>query len=210
MAIDQDDDSWDDIKDAIESYLDEQANVNAATSHSYLGDQDMIDLDDAGYEDQPALKTATFGDEFAVDSDILVSPHWYGELNLKKPKNVVEKWSEASTKDGRRADHALVMWLEKNGYEYVNQLSGDWPGGQEAEIDVDGLIQHVAKEQEVSTEDVETILYDEFNVSRGQMIYWSSSDGSIDTYAKPKEGEDTDFKPMKKSKVSQLKNKLLR
>lgn len=186
----------DDIRDAIERELDRMANQSAAQGRSHLDDQTMIDLDEKGYDDQSALYMAWFGGEFAVDSDILVSPPWYDLLDLKKPERGAQVWSEAETKEGGRADFALIDWARKNGYEPIGEMGGDWPGGIEAEIQVDFVVDAVRRETGASPTRILRVMRKEFEDS-GRFdndppygyIYWSSSDGEIEMYAKPREGE---------------------
>jgi len=202
MAIEEDSDEWSEVKWEIEAYLDRHANLDAAAGHSHLGDQDMIDLDEMGYDDQEAFKTATFGYEFGVNSDILVNPHWYDVLKLKKPKHKgAELWMEATTKDGDTAAYAFESWLTKNGYEVVDRLSGDSPSRVEAEIQIDHLLSYVAEDQEVSEEDVDRVLRAEFSDwIMHDNVYWLSSSGEIETFAKPRESMAKPTKRKRKKK----------
>jgi hypothetical protein len=119
----------------------------------------------------------------------------------------------ASTKDDRRADHALEVWAQKNGYEKVKRLGGAWPGGKEAELSVESVADAVVNESQGSITEAEVLKA--FREGSRQweptdeMVYWGSSDGDITMYAKPKE-DVTGKHIKKKSNVSQLKNKLLR
>jgi hypothetical protein len=185
-------DDYDEIKSDIDGYINTQANLDAAAGHSYLGDQDMLDLEDLGYEDQSAVKVATFGNwDTAINSDVLVSPGWYEILDLKPSKHP-QLWSEAETKDGYNAGYGMVRWLEDNGFERIDRLSGAWPGGSEMEIPGDAIVEGVVLDGKWSDPQVEFVYNREYEGAR--YVYWTSDSGDIDTYAKPlEEREDNPF-----------------
>lgn len=186
-----DEDKADAIKSAIEDVLNEKANQRSAESHSTMFDEDYSTLEEEGYDPEAEpWKIAEFGYETAVDGDLLVSPHWYGLLNLEKGRGV-ETWREAKVRGKQEnAISALYGWLRSEGYEEVPALGGDWPGGQEEELDTESVIERVIQtladdDVVVTEEQVEKVLEDEFNA--GNEVYWGSGNGDIEMWAKPKQ-----------------------
>lgn len=182
-------DDGDVIKDAVEALLNTLANDNAAVSLSYPHDDD-----DYGGE---TIKTADFGDSFAVDGELLVGKHWYDELNLD-PSNTVQTWNEAGRSYGgqvgsRRASIELGRWLKQNGYT-ESEKGGAWPGGMEAEIDKDMVARHVAKDLDIDQEYVEDVIDREFNGGKKRdQIYWSSGNGYGEIWVKGEPDADSDY-----------------
>lgn len=178
----EEDERYDDVSSAIEEYVDRQANSDAAIALSTLSDQDMIDLEKDGYDDQTAVSIAYFGNEWAVDGDILVPAGWEKELGIKKDVSHPVVWSEAKFKK------SISGWLDEHDYERVHALGGAWPGGMEIEIDADSMVQHIARENEWSVDFVQNVLDHMENrrkvyVSSG-MIYQTSDNGDHEVYAK--------------------------
>jgi hypothetical protein len=168
----------DEIKDQIERYLDEHANQDAAMGHSTVDDQDLLDLEEYGYDADDPIKIAEFGYETAVGGDILFyrTEVLVGERESKS----VQTWAES----GHVGD--LYRWMREQGYEKVDRLGGAWPGSVEIEIDADHLIDYIADQTEATEGQVAKVLEDEHGVSAGGQLYWGSGSGDIEMWAKPK------------------------
>lgn len=74
--------------------------------------------------------------------------------------------------------------LEAEGFEYISKLSGAWPGGEEAELDREWVVRRAHRESGIA-EDVLELAVDH-ELGTGSELYRGSSDGDIETYAKPK------------------------
>lgn len=174
---------YDEIKSDIEGQIQQLADLSAAQSHSALDDQTMIDLEDKGFDDEGAVKVASFGWEAAANGDVLVPPGWYEILQLE-PSPHPQTWIEAGTAGPhpRNAMYELEAWLVNHGYEKVYDLSGDWPGGSEAEIAGDTIIDALSREGNWTLEQVNFVYDREYGE---ELVYWSSHDGEITTYARP-------------------------
>lgn len=178
-----DDPRYDDVKEAITAYVEQQADIDAAANLSYVDDQTQIDLEAQGYDPESIISIGAFGDQEAVNGDVLVSPFWEKELGIKKDVRHPVVWGEASFTT------QLGKWLERNGYEKTDR-GGAWPGGMETEIDVDAMTDHLAGttadrkfikavvEYMAKSRDLST---DKTN----ETIYASSGNGGSSIYAKP-------------------------
>lgn len=175
-----------DIRDALETAAQDEANQSFAQGLSTTGDQLMLDLDEAGYDDQDSVVIAVCGDAVAVDGDLLASEHWVKVLGLEKTKHP-QLWTE-SRRPGppdqvqAPASWLLEDWLMDHGYESVERLGGRSPVGEEIEIEKKFLIERVAEQMKVPYGVVRRVA----DVYKGQHIYWQASDAETTVYAKPK------------------------
>jgi len=159
----------DDIERALDEWADAEANRNACAGLSTLSDQDMMDLEKAGYDDQTAYAISTAGYEVCVNGDVLIPPGFAKELGLDPGEHPAQLWSEAQKsypmEGGKRslgADVALIIHLQELGYEKVKSMGGAYPGEDEEEISVEFAVQAVARELGVTKSQVQRVAYERF------------------------------------------------
>jgi hypothetical protein len=138
---------YDEIRSNIEAEVQKMVDESGAQGWSQLGDQLMMDLDDAGYDGNSAWVIAAFGNEpmIAVNTDTTYSADFAKELGVPSTKNNVYIWSETGTRE-------LEAWLEKQGYEVVHRFGGDVPSTEGYAV-ARFVIQAVAREMDLD-EDV--------------------------------------------------------
>lgn len=182
----------DDVRSYAEDVLNDMANEDAAQSHSNLWDQDMIDLEELGYDDQSAFKVAWFGDAVGVNGELTTTRGFATETGVNpewaKDARVI-MWADVA--------HKLFDWLKSNGYVVVDRLSGAWPGGSEAEIQLDFVAQRVRQQmtdelpEGMPRDEAERIIQELLEHGYGgRYAYWSSDSGEIETWAVPLENEE--------------------
>lgn len=172
------------IHEALEKEIQNMIDESAAQGASYLGDQDMMDLEDAGYDDQSAWSIAEFGDAVAVNSETTFGPDLARLIGVENPRGIFI-WSDVGTRE-------LVSWLKSEGYEETDR------GGQVP--DTEGyatarfVIERVARELNEPIERIAeaAAALDDWPVDRGHgdMEIPGSSSGYVTVWAKPLEREE--------------------
>lgn len=146
----------DDIRKALDAKIDDMAESSAAGAWSTPGDQELDEYGDS------LTIVARFGNEDAVQGDVLVDREWEKRLGLE-PLEHPRLWSEVGTR-------GVEDWLEQNGYEIV-------PGGgripsDEQEVSVEHAIYSVADDLGVSEDAVQKVADAE---KLGELAYTSVS-----------------------------------
>jgi len=166
-------DLYGDIVAEITGAIERHADSDAAAAWSTLHDQDLIDIEEAGYEEPIAI--GWFGNwGIAVDGDVLIDPGWEKELKLARLKHP-QLWGDVGTRE-------LTRWLEKHGYERLDRFGGRVPGTEE-EIQMDFVHGAVADELGVAEDVVAEVAKRE---GYGEYTY-SGSSGDVEVWAKPVE-----------------------
>lgn len=168
MRRNPDEDDADDldyeIKNALEAEAEVDADRDACAAISTLGDQALMDLEEMGYDDQSAVAISETWTAVAVNGDVLT--HKGGKAKL---------WSEVGTGE-------LVAQLCADGFETVDRLGGEWPGGVEIELSSEHIIRYVARELGVPEERVERVAE---QLGWGELVYRTSDNVDTTVWAKP-------------------------
>jgi hypothetical protein len=185
---DEEDEDTSDITDALDAYADAEANRQACAALSTLGDQDMMDLEAAGYDPQSEYTLSGAGYEVAVGGDVTVHPLLAKELGLESVEpgeHRVLLWSEAGKRGRgdsfRRADDVLTEHLKGLGYKKVPRMGGAYPGGVEEEITVEFAVQAVARELGISKDRVQRVVEDHWDDA--ELVYRTSDTVHTVVYA---------------------------
>jgi hypothetical protein len=176
------------IRSALEDEAMVQANRSFVEGLSTPGDLLQDDLEEQGYDPDSITIIATAGDAVAVNGDLIVGPNWEDLLGLEK-KGHAQLWTEArppgpATKVHGPASWRLEDWLIDNGYDRLDRLGGEWPGGEEQEVSKEYMIENVAEEKGIP----EKLVADVADVWKGDYVMWGSDSGSSTVYAKKKHG----------------------
>lgn len=148
MLVDPDSDAYDEIEAAIQVAQQEMANEQQVAGNSYLGDMHWLDIErdypevtDPG--DVVVISSSGYH-TWAVDSDLLVPPHWRARLNVPKSDPVCT-WNDCLDVNGESVVRVLRRWLKKRGYEEVDQYSGA-SFGDEQEVWMEHVLDRAARD----------------------------------------------------------------
>lgn len=183
---------YDDVKSAIMDYVETEADRSAAVTLSHLSDEDASTLEEQGFDWQNAVTIGSTNRGTAVNEDIIVDPYWEKLLGIKpRPDRHFPGQDSVSPQiwDEANFETSLHSWLIANGYEKVSGLGGTWPGGMEVEISTEYLVDSLIRQRYDKTF-VDAVLdhlidgKDLSGDSRQGLVYWGSSDGDSEVWAK--------------------------